>query len=156
MEFALENWWERRNASNVIKIPSRWFRLLVIVRFVWKLVACKPTDRVSEDCLTSVTHAHPLCYHEWQCSQPWIPSLNQNKAKPSLKNCITKVKCSASWQINPSHHSTSGKAKDFPRGVFVYLWWGLKPIVSSSNDKAFVLAVSHYCYLILLFTPCIF
>lgn len=104
---------------NVIKIPTHRLSLLVTGRFVWKLEPCKLTDRVSEvldeHWLTSVTHAHPLCYQACQCSWLWIPNPIHNKPKHSPKNCITKVKCSPSWPINPPNQSATGKAKNFPR-----------------------------------------
>lgn len=134
------------------KVPRMWSKykcagssLLVIGRVVWQLGACKLPDWVRPDCLTSVTHAHPLCYLAWHCSWLWIPSLIHNEAKPSPKNCSTQVKCSPSWPINPWHHSATGKSRLFPQGgsnqssAAVYIWWwtGEDRAVFSSNDKTF-------------------
>lgn len=58
-------------------------------RSVWKLGACKLTERVSQGCLTSVTRAHPLCYHAWRCSRQWIPGPRHNKAKsPPMRTAL--------------------------------------------------------------------
>lgn len=86
---ALENWWEGRDALDVITISSKPFTPLVIERSVWKLGACKLTERVSQGCLTSVTCAHPLCYHAWRCCHQWIPSPRHNKAKsPPMRTAL--------------------------------------------------------------------
>lgn len=101
----------------------------------WKLGACKLT-RASE--AGGVGGAHicnsrtfARCYHAWPRSRQWIPSLRHNKRQTATyENCITGVKCRTSWQINPTRHSATGKAKQLPHRWIANrswaadcLWW---------------------------------
>lgn len=144
---ALENWWERWDALDVITISSKPFTPLVIERSVWKLGACKLTERVSQGCLTSVTCAHPLCYHAWQCSRQWIPSPRHNKAKSApMRTALPGWNVRRLDKSIPHITLRQARRRSFHRGGYPIKAEllsasddGQRPEVSRSDDRACLL-----------------
>lgn len=145
---------------NVIEIPTRRLSVLVIGRYVWKLEPCKLTDRANEvlheHCPASVTHAHPRCYHAWQCGRLWIPSPIHNKPKHSPKNCITKVECTPPPPNQSLKSICHRQGKGFSTGVNLSqavllsaFDGGVKPIrlvFFRCDDASIKLVFFWYCF----------